>query len=180
MKKIKISLETSFWAIDEIVDPIMLINAFFNYCTVDIYKNTLNDIMLYVNKAEVCNKERPGDVFDFHTAVKSFIRSAYLLTFKAKKWKVKEAPEEWQIISQASLNKEEYEDPFLVFEKAFECKTLEEYEFFLNEIVHVSLSPYKEEFDYDLTTPHIYLVKMLDAAQVMSERGLKKIKNKKS
>ncbi|WP_257621436.1 hypothetical protein [Chryseobacterium sp. NKUCC03_KSP] len=76
------------------------------------------------------------------------------------------------------MNKEEYEDPFLVFQKAFECKTLEEYEFFLNEIVHVSLSPYKEQFDYDLITPHIYLVKMLDAAQVMSERGLKKIKNK--
>ena len=178
MKKTKLSLETSFWAIDEIENPFQLINAFFNYCTIDSYKNTLSEIMLYVYKAEVCKKDRPGDVFDFHTAVKSFIRGAYLLTFKAKKWKVKKTPEEWQIISQASLNKEEYEDPFLVFQKAFECKTLEEYEFFLYEIVHVSLSPYKEEFDYDLITPHIYLVKMLDAAQVMSERGLKKIKSK--
>lgn len=178
MKKIKLSLETNFWAIDEIENPFQLINAFFNYCTIDSYKNTLSEIMLYVYKAEVCKKDRPGDIFDFHTAVKSFIRAGYLLTFKTKKWRVKEVPEEWQIISQASLNKEEYEDPFLVFQKAFECKTLEEYEFFLNEIVHVSLSPYKEEFDYDLTTPHIYLVKMLDAAQIMSERGIKKIKNK--
>jgi len=178
MKKTKISMETYFWATYEIEDPFELINAFFNYCTVDSYKNTLSEIMLYVYRTEVCTKDRPGDVFDFHTAVRSFIRGAYLLTFKAKKWKVKEAPEEWHIISQASLNKEEYENPFLVFEKAFERKTLEEYEFFLSEIVHVSLSPYKEEFDYDLTTPHIYLVKMLDAAQIMSERGVKKIKDK--
>ncbi|MNK71973.1 hypothetical protein D3C87_914390 [compost metagenome] len=178
MKKIKISMETNFWATYEIEDPFELINAFFNYCTVDSYKNTLNEVMLYVYRAEVCNKERPGDVFDFHTAVRSFIRGAYLLTFKSKRWKVKEVPEQWQIISQASLNKEEYQDPFLVFVKAFKCKTLDEYEFFLNEIVHVSLSPYREEFDYDLITPHIYLVKMLDAAQILSERGVTKIKEK--
>ena len=178
MKKIKLSLETSFWAIDEIVDPLKLIDAFFNYCTIDIYKNTLSDIMLYVNKAEVCNKERPGDIFDFHNAVRSFIRGACLLNFKAKRWEVKKAPKEWQIISQGSLNKEEYQNPFLVFDKAFECKTLEEFEFFLNEIVHVSLSPYKEQFDYDLITPHIHLVKMLDAAHIINERGIKKIKNK--
>jgi len=178
MKKKKISLESSFWAIDDIENPFKLINAFFNYCTIDIYKDTLSEIMLYVNKAEVCNKERPGDLFDFHTAVRSFIRGAYLLNFKAKRWEVKKASKDWLIISQGSLNKEEYQNPFLVFEKAFECKTLEEYEFFLNEIVHVSLSPYKEQFDYDLITPHIHLVKMLDAAQIINERGTKKIKNK--
>lgn len=171
-------METRFWAGCEIEDPFELIQAFFSYCTVDSYKNTLGQIMLYVCKAEVCKKEYPGEIFDFHTAVRSFIRGAYLLKFKAKKWKMKKAPVEWQIMSQASLSKEEYENPLLVFEKAFETKTLEEYEFFLTEIVHVSLSPYKEEFDYDLITPHIYLVKMLDAAQVMSERGVKKIKNK--
>jgi hypothetical protein len=180
MKKIKISMDTSFWATCEIEDPFELIRVFFTYCPVDGYKNTLNEMMLYVYKAEVCKKDRPGEVFDFHTAVRSFIRAGYLLTFKAKKWKVKDAPEEWQVMSQASLTKEEYENPFLVFRKAFECKTPEAYDFFLNEIVHVSLSPYKEEFNYDLITPYIYLIKMLDAAQVMSERGVKKIKNKVS
>lgn len=169
-------METNFWAAYEIEDPFELISALFDYCTVDSYKNTLSDIMLYVYKSEVCKKDYPEHIFDFYTAVKSFLRAAYLLPFKAKKWKVKEPPEEWPIISQASLNKEEYENPFLVFEKAFESTTLEAYEFFLYEIVHVSLSPYKEEFEYDLTTPHIYLVKMLDAAQVMSERGVEKIK----
>ena len=178
MKKIKISMETSFWAGCEIEDPFELIGAFFNYCSVESYKNTLSEIMLHIYKTEVCKKDYPGDVFDFHTAVKSFVRASYLLQFKSKKLKVKKAPKEWQIISQASLTQEEYENPFLVFEKAFESKTLGEYEFFLNEIVHVSLSPYKEEFDYDLITPHIYLVKMLDAAQIMSERGIKKIKIK--
>lgn len=80
-------METNFWATYEIEDPFELINAFFNYCTVDSYKNTLSEIMLYVYRAEVCNKDRPGDVFDFYTAVKSFIKGAYLLTFKQKNGK---------------------------------------------------------------------------------------------
>ncbi|WP_257621437.1 hypothetical protein [Chryseobacterium sp. NKUCC03_KSP] len=59
MKKTKISLETSFWTIDDIENPFQLINAFFNYCTIDSYKNTLSEIMLYVYKAEVCKKNVP-------------------------------------------------------------------------------------------------------------------------
>lgn len=176
MKKNKISLETSFWAGREIESPFDLICDFFDYCTVDSYKNTLSEIMLYINQTEVCQKNHPGNIFDFHTAVKSFIRASYLLVSKSKQYKVKKAPKQWSIICQASLSSEEYQNPFLAFEKAFEYKTLEDYEFFLHEIVHVSLSPFKEEFDYDLISPHIHLVKMLDAAQVISERGVKKIK----
>lgn len=176
MKKNKISLETSFWAGREIESPFDLICDFFDYCTVDSYKNTLSEIILYINQTEVCQKNHPGNIFDFHTAVKSFIRASYLLVSKSKHYKVKKAPKQWSIICQASLSSEEYQNPFLVFEKAFEYKTLEDYEFFLHEIVHVSLSPFKEEFDYDLISPHIHLVKMLDAAQVISERGVKKIK----
>ncbi|WP_207915826.1 hypothetical protein [Flavobacterium caseinilyticum] len=75
------------------------------------------------------------------------------------------------------LTKEEYENPFLVFKKAFAEKTIDEFEFFLFEVIHLSLSRCIEEFDYDLITPYIYLIKMLDATQLMRERGIEKIKN---
>jgi len=76
----------------------------------------------------------------------------------------------------ASLTEQEYENPFTVFQKAFEQNTINEFEFFLFEISHLSLSLFTEEFDYDLITPYIYLVKMLDASQLMRDRGIEKIK----
>lgn len=176
MKKNKILLETKFWASYEITDPFELITAFYDYWNIEYYKNTLSEIMLHVCKAEVYRKDRPCDVFDFYKAVRSFLRAAYQLTSKAGKWKVTEPPEEWQIMAQASLTSDEYQNPFSVFKKAFEVCTLEEYDFFLSEIVHVALSPYTEESDYDLITPYIHLVKMFDAAQVLSERGVARIR----
>lgn len=174
-KKHKIDLETKCWANCQINDPFELIDTFFGHYKLDCAKSTLTEIMFYVHKTGICRKEYPAQLFDFYKAVRSFIRAGYLLKFKAKKWTVKEVSEEWQIISQASLSHEEYENPFLVFEKAFEVQTLEEYDFFLNEIVDIALSPCREESVQDLITPYIYLVKMLDAAQIVSERGVVKV-----
>jgi hypothetical protein len=91
---------------------------------------------------------------------------------------VRKAPEKWSILGQASLTSEEYQNPFLVFQKAFDEKTPNEFDFFLCEITHLSLSPFAEEFEYDFITPYIHLIKMLDASKVMNERGVKKLKVK--
>ncbi|MCD0465229.1 hypothetical protein [Flavobacterium sp. ENC] len=78
----------------------------------------------------------------------------------------------------SSLTKEEYENPFRVFQKAFEEKTAEEFEFFLREIVRLSLSPQAEDADADLTICYIHVIKMLDAAEIIRERGVEKIRNR--
>ena len=89
---------------------------------------------------------------------------------------MKESADYESIFHLSSLTKEEYENPFIVFQNAFDEKTLEEFEFFLCEIIELSLSPGDGESDCDLTTPYIHLIKMLDAGQLMSERGVEKIK----
>ena len=99
------------------------------------------------------------------------------MQYKNKKWKVKNASDCKSKLHLASLTKEEYENPFLVFKKAFAEKTIDEFEFFVFEVIHLSLSRCTEEFDCDLITPYIYLIKMLDASQLMRERGIEKIKN---
>ncbi len=80
----------------------------------------------------------------------------------------------WSIISQASLNQEEYENPFLVFKETSTILSLNDYDSFLNEIVDLALSPSREECVRDLVTPFIYLIKMFDAAQIINERGVVK------
>ncbi|WP_278010177.1 hypothetical protein [Flavobacterium gyeonganense] len=37
------------------------------------------------------------------------------------------------------------------------------------------MSPHTEELDYDLVTCYIHLIRMLDAGQIMGERGIEKI-----
>lgn len=65
----------------------------------------------------------------------------------------------------------------MVFQNAFAENSLEDFEFFLCEITHLSLSPAAVEYDHDLMTPYIHVIKMLDAGLLMRKRGVEKIKN---
>lgn len=180
MKNNKIYLETSFWSGQEVENPFKFLEVFFEYGNLDYYKETLNQFLFHTNKTTVYETGYPGQIFILYTAFRSFLKACFRLKSKNKKWKTRKAPEKWSIFEQASLTTDEYQNPFVVFQNAFIDTSLEEYEFFLCEIVHLSLSPCGEEFDYDLITPFIHLTKMLDAAQVLSERGIKRIKDKKS
>ncbi len=154
MKETNIRLETYFWATEEIEDPFKVFSAFFEFYRLDSSKDMLSEVMRYLHKDEVCSKENPSQLFDFHKALQSFVRAAYLLNLKKQQWN---------------------QNPQVVFEKAFAASTLDEYEFFLNEICYIALMPYREQADYDLTTPYIWFIKILDAAQVITERGVEKV-----
>ena len=123
-------------------------------------------------------KECPGDVFFTYTAFRSFLRACSALQHKSKKWEVTEiATEKRSILSQASLTAEEYENPFIAFQNAFAEHSLADFEFFLSEIIHLALRPTIVEFDSDLLTPYIHVIKMLDASQLLLESQIEKIKN---
>ena len=53
---------------------------------------------------------------------------------------------------------------------------MEEFELFLGLILEHSLSPIDGYPESDVTTPYIHLIKMLDAAELIKERGVEKIK----
>jgi hypothetical protein len=176
LKKNKISFETSFWAGFVAGNPFKAIDAFFTFAHLDYYKKNLTQAVMYCYKTKVYEQENPSNVFVFYTVVKSFLRVCYCLQHKSKKWKVKESMRSETVFHLSSLTKEEYENPFIVFQKAFEEKTLEEFELFLYQILELSLSPHAEDSHFDLMTPYIHVIKMLDAAELMRERGIAKIK----
>lgn len=64
----------------------------------------------------------------------------------------------------------------MVFQKAFAEKTLEDFELFLYQMLELSLSPHAGDPYFDLTTPYIHFIRMLDAAELIRERGVEKIK----
>lgn len=178
MKKNKISFETSFWAGFTTENPIKTINAFFTYANLDYYKQNISEAVMYCYKTQVLKQENPSDVFILYTVLRSFLKVCYCLKKKSKKWNVQmpECPE--KVFRYSSLTKEEYDNPFEVFQKAFEVKTIEEFELFLYQLMEFSLSPHSADPDPDLTTPYVYLIKMLDAALLIKERGVVKTSKK--
>ncbi|WP_306351070.1 hypothetical protein [Flavobacterium sp. '19STA2R22 D10 B1'] len=176
MKKNKISFETSFWPGFVAGNPFKAIDDFFDFAALDYYKQNLSEAVIYNYKRKVYKQDNPSDVFVFYTAFNSFLKVCFCLQEKSKKWKVKESLYCETVFHLSSLTKEEYDNPFIVFQKAFDEKTLEEFELFLCQIVELSLSPYTRDPDSDLTTPYIHLIKMLDAVELIRERGVEKIK----
>ncbi len=77
---------------------------------------------------------------------------------------------------RAHFPMDEYDNPFLVFQKAFKEFTLKEFEYFNTQIVYFSLGAYSDEPEANIITLFIHLNKMLDAAQIIRERGIEKIK----
>ena len=173
-KKNKISLESEFWAGYEIKSPFELIDAFFDFAHIDSYKEKLNEMMMFMYTKEVYKSEYPGQIFVIYKALHSFIRAAYRLKRMQHHWKVNESEVSLKS-SLGMLSIAEFSDPFSVFQTAFTKQTLSQFDYFLSEITHLSLSPHVDEFGRDLMTPFIYVTKMLEAAQLMKERGVEKI-----
>ncbi|MNQ43664.1 hypothetical protein D3C85_574030 [compost metagenome] len=176
MKKNKISFETRFWAGFVTGNPFEAFDAIFDFAHLDYYKQNLSEAVLHCYKRKVYKQETPCNVFVFYTAVSSFLKVCYYLKEKSKKWKVKQSSRTETVFHLSSLTKEEFDNPFLVLQSAFEERTLQQFEFFLSEITELSLSPYDVDPDSDLTTPYIHLIKMLDAGELMKERGVERIK----
>jgi hypothetical protein len=176
MKKNKTSFETRFWAGFVAGNPFEAFDAIFDFAHLDYYKQNLSEAVVHCYKRKIYKQEAPCNVFVFYTAICLFLKVCYVLKGKNKKWKVKESFRCETVFHLSSLTKEEYDNPFLVLQSAFEERTLQEFEFFLCEIIELSLSPYGGDPDSDLTTPYIHLIKMLDAAELMRERGVERIK----
>lgn len=179
MKKNKISFGTNFWSANEAGNPYDALHAFFDFSHLDEYKQILSDVAIYSYRRKIYKQDNPCHVFVIYTALSSFIKVCNCLKRKSRKWQVKGSGDYSSIVHLAALSKEEYKNPFKVFQKAFEEKSLEQFEFFLCEIVHLSLSPHAGETDCDILTLYVHLIKMLDAGQLIMERGIEKIKKEK-
>lgn len=178
MKKNKTSFETSFWAGYVAENPFKALEAFFTFANLDYYKQNLTEAVIYSYKTKVYKQDNPSNAFAFYTVFRSFIKVCYCLKDKTNKWKLRASLHCETAFYLSSLTKEEFENPFMVFQKAFEEKTLEEFELFLCQILELSLSPFGGDPESDLTTPYIHLMKMLDAVELMRERGVEKIKKR--
>ncbi|SUX44516.1 hypothetical protein [Chryseobacterium indoltheticum] len=176
MKKKKIDFESEFWDGDTKHSCLTLIDAFYRMDDLVAVKERLCDVINYSTQPKVLMKDDPSLIFHFHLCIRSFIRASYLIQFKSEKWKLNDPPEYKSLLLQGFLSDAEYRNPFLVFQKAFKEFSLKEFEYFITEIVYFSLANSYDKPADSNAAHFIHLIKILDAAQIIRERGVKKIK----
>lgn len=171
MKKKKPDFDASFWAGTAGSSPLQLFGLFFSKNTLSEAKEQLSSMMTHAAKRKVLSEKDPSVVFQFYLSLRSFIRAAHHLSKTSGKYTLNHPPEHLSQMMQGALSDEEYADPFLVFRRAFEDCRLSAFDHFITGIACFSLSPYGDYPDGNRIEPFLHLQKMLDAAQVILERG---------
>lgn len=175
MKKKKPDFDASFWAGTTGSCPLQLFDLFFSKNTLSEAKEQLSSMMTHATKRKVLSEKDPSVVFHFYLSLRSFIRAAHQLSRKSGKYTLNNPPERLSIMMQGALSDEEYADPFLVFRRAFEDCRLKEFDHLITGIAYFSLGPYGDYPDGNSIEPFLHLQKMLDAAQVILERGEREV-----
>ncbi|MDR6921935.1 hypothetical protein [Chryseobacterium sp. 2987] len=144
--------------------------TFFQLNDLAASKELLNNIMNYAVKRNSWIKEDPSVIFHFHQAMRSFIRAGYFIMLNEKKWALNTQLEEVSPLVLGLLSEKEYQNPLLVFKKAFKEYSIKEFDYFISGMVYFSLGIYDHLPERNMISPYIHLTKMLDAAYLLLER----------
>jgi len=174
MKKIKTDFETCLWAESRKRSGLQLMETFFQFNDLTASKKKLHNIMNYAVKRNSSIKDDPSVLFHFRQSMQSFVRAGYLITLKEKKWAVNTQLEDVSPLVLGLLSEKEYQNPMLVFKKAFKEYSIKEFDYFMSGMVYFSLGIYDHLPERNIVNPYIHLIKMLDAAHLILERRGKK------
>lgn len=153
---------------------IQLMETYFKLNDLTASKELLNDIISYAVKRNSWIKEHPSVIFHFQQAMRSFIRAGYFIALQEKKRTVNTPLENVSPLVLGLLSEKEYQNPLLVFKKAFKEYSIKEFDYFISGMVYFSLGIYDNLPERNMISPYIHLTKMLDAAHIILERKGKK------
>jgi len=148
---------------------VRLMVTFFQNNDLVAAKETLNNITNYAVKRKSWIKEDPAVIFQFHQSMRMLVRAGYLIQQKPKKWITSKHGETASPFLLGSLSEKEFQEPLLVFKKAFEEYRIREFDYFMAGMV------YRHIPEKNIVGPYIHLTKMLDAAHLILERSTRKI-----
>lgn len=149
---------------------LQLMENYFKLNDLTVSKELLNDIISYAVKRNSWIKEHPSVILHFQEAMRSFIRAGYLIALQEKKKTATIQLEEFSPLVLGLLSEKEYQNPLLVFKKAFKEYSIKEFDYFMSGMVYFSLGIYDHLPERNMISPYIHLTKMLDAAYLIIER----------
>lgn len=144
--------------------------TFFRFNDLETSKKKLNSIMNHAIKRNSRINEDPSVIYHFHQCMQSFVQAGYLMALKEKKQTFNIHVEEIYPPFLGLLSEKEYQNPLLVFKKAFREYSVQEFNYFLSGMVYFSLRVYHNLPERNIISPYLHLTKMLDAAYLILER----------
>ncbi|WP_261512657.1 hypothetical protein [Chryseobacterium paludis] len=132
MKKNITDFETRFWTEHKKHSGLQLMETYFKFNELAVSKERLNSIMNYAVKRDSWIKEDSSVIFHFYQSMRSFVRAGYLIMLKEKKWKVNTQLEDTSPLLLGLLSEKEYQNPLLVFKKAFKEYSITEFDYFMS------------------------------------------------
>lgn len=170
MKKNKTELKTRYRTNHKKYSALQQIEVFFQLNDLAVSKELLNNIVSHAVKRNSKIDEDPVVIFQFHHSVRSLIRAGYLIMLKERKWAVNTQLEKVSPLLFGLLSESEYQNPLLVFQKAFSEYSIKEFDYFMSGMVYFSMSVYENLPEKNIINPYIHMIKMLDAAYLILER----------
>lgn len=174
MRKNKTDFNTQCRAGHKKGSAVKQMQTFFKFNELDVSKEMLSTMMNYAIKRNSWMNEDPAVILEFYQSMRSLIRAGYLIILKERKWTVDTRPEKVSPWVLGLLSEEEYQNPLLVFKKAFREYTLKEFDYFMSGIVYFSMGVYENLPERNIVMPYIHTVKMLDAAHLILQRRREK------
>ncbi|KFE97090.1 hypothetical protein [Chryseobacterium luteum] len=175
MKKNRTDFDSRLWADSRKYSGVQLMETFFQFNDLAASKERLNSIMNYAVKRNSCINEDPSVIFHFRQCIQSFVRAGYLIALEEKKRTASAQLENTSPLLLGLLSEKEYQNPLLVFKKAFREYSIREFDYFMSGMVYFSLGIYNNLPERNIVSPYIHLTKMLDAGHLILERRGKKM-----
>ena len=170
MKKIRTDFQSRFGKGRKKYCGIQLMENYFKLNDLATSKELLNDIISYAVKRNSWIKEHPSVILHFQQAMQSFIRAGYFIALQENKRTATIQLEDVSPSVLGLLSEKEYQNPLLVFKKAFKEYSIKEFDYFISGTVYLSLGIYDHLPERNIISPYIHLTKMLDAAYLIIER----------
>ncbi|WP_045500970.1 hypothetical protein [Chryseobacterium sp. StRB126] len=170
MKKIRTDFQSRLGKSRKKHYGLQQMEIFFQLNDLAVSKELLNSIMSYALKRDSWIKEEPSVIYHFHQAMRSFVRASYFIMLKEKKLKINAQLENISPLALGLLTEKEYQNPLLVFKKAFKEYSINEFDYFISGMVYFSMGIYDKLPERNMINPYIHLIKMLDAAYLIIER----------
>ncbi|MDV2493971.1 hypothetical protein CMU02_14735 [Elizabethkingia anophelis] len=130
--------------------------------------------MIYAGKKKTTINEDSSAIFHFHQALRSFVRACYAVRLKERTCEMNTNSENHSPLMQGSLSDEEYRNPTLVFQKAFDEFSIKDFDYYIAVSVYFSLGTFTHAAESKIFEPYLHLTKMLDAAYLILERRIQK------
>jgi len=189
MKKIKNQdpFQTFCWLREVIHDPYKVVTRCFEIETIVTYRKTIKNSLFFVEKKKIFHKEHPCNlVFDFKV-FNSIIKAADCINrqnreptsnisstdFMDTRLYSRESREftEWDFFPR-HLTRKEYKNPYRVLKIFFQYQSAQQWELTLHDVLDAALSSYGEETDLDLLSIYYYLLKLMEALNLIELREL--------